>query len=50
MTYMIELPHSKEECLKVLDETSEKARAMLPPVLLGLRLGPGHWLGHRGGE
>lgn len=39
MKYMIELPHTTEECLKALDETKAGARDLLPLIDWGCRVG-----------
>ncbi len=37
--YLVELPHSNEECLKALDETREYGRPLLPVIDWGCGVG-----------
>ncbi|MBI2304512.1 MAG: hypothetical protein HYU86_07170 [Chloroflexi bacterium] len=37
--YIIELPHTNEECLRALDETKERARELLPLIDWGCDVG-----------
>lgn len=39
MTYIIELPHTKEDCLKALDEVASKATGLLAKTSWGCMSG-----------